>query len=206
MADGGADARGAMALLALSHTRAEHALYELLLAESVRAPDGFVGFSLRRLLELTGFNSYSTLRRARRGLVEKLSIDCEKSAGADGGDGAVGGAESPTRLRYRAYPPAQVFARRLDGGREPYPKEHRGHAAQSSFSGAMQRAVSSYNLSRREAQVALCCAEGLANSEIGARLFITEQTVKFHLRHVFAKFRVRRRTQLVAMLLAQPDV
>jgi DNA-binding CsgD family transcriptional regulator len=192
-----------MALLALSHTRAEHALYKLLLAESERSATEFVGLSLRRLLELTGFNSYSTLRRARHGLVQKLSIDCEKSV--PGGGDCNDATPSPTHLRYRPYRPAEVFARRLSGGREPYPKEHRGHASQSGFSGAMERVAGGYNLSRREAQVALCCAEGLTNCEIGECLFITEQTVKFHLRHVFAKFGVRRRAQLIALLLAQPD-
>ena len=58
------------------------------------------------------------------------------------------------------------------------------------------------NLSRREAQVALACAEGMTNSEIGRRLSIGEQTVKFHLRNIFAKFGVRRRTELISRLLA----
>jgi len=47
----------------------------------------------------------------------------------------------------------------------------------------------------------LCCAEGLTNAEIGARLLITEQTVKFHLRNIFVKFGVKRRAELISRLL-----
>ncbi len=66
---------------------------------------------------------------------------------------------------------------------------------------ALRKVVENRNLSRREAQVALCCAEGLTNAEIGSRLQVTEQTVKFHLRHVFIKFGVRRRAELISRLL-----
>jgi DNA-binding CsgD family transcriptional regulator len=65
----------------------------------------------------------------------------------------------------------------------------------------LQRVVEDKNLSRREAQVALCCAEGLTNAEIGARLLVTEQTVKFHLRNIFVKFGVKRRAELISRLL-----
>jgi DNA-binding CsgD family transcriptional regulator len=65
--------------------------------------------------------------------------------------------------------------------------------------------VNGYNLSRREAQVALCCAEGLTNAEIGARLFVTEQTVKFHMRHLFVKFGVKRRGELISRLLRHEE-
>jgi DNA-binding CsgD family transcriptional regulator len=57
------------------------------------------------------------------------------------------------------------------------------------------------SLSRREAQVALCCVEGLTNAEIGLRLLVTEQTVKFHLRNIFVKFGVKRRGELIFRLL-----
>ena len=37
--------------------------------------------------------------------------------------------------------------------------------------------------------------------EIGLRLMVSEQTVKFHLRHIFIKFGVRRRAELISRLL-----
>ncbi|MFL6210403.1 MAG: helix-turn-helix transcriptional regulator [Pyrinomonadaceae bacterium] len=184
------------ALLALSHTPGEQRLYETLIAAAAGVGAQGGSFSLSRLLALTGLNSYSTLRRARTGLVEKLSIDCKgNSAGEDGQEqqGSV----------YIVYGPEEIFRRRRQAGLELYPKEYQSHADHMGFSPALARVANGHNLSRREAQVALCCAEGLTNAEIGAKLFITEQTVKFHLRHVFIKFGVRRRGELISRLLRQ---
>src|SRR5437764_14616857 len=77
--------QGAMALLALSHTPVEQMLYEALLAATEGATVCVTSFSLRRLLELTGLGSYSTIRRARTGLVSKLSIEGKHAAGENGG-------------------------------------------------------------------------------------------------------------------------
>lgn len=193
----------AMALLALSHTPAEHRLYETLLAEAARAPVGEEpSLDSRRLLALAGLNSYSTLRRARAGLIAKLSIECHRDGGDRAGDA---NAQAQADSLYQVYQPSEVFARRRAAGLEPFPKEYRQHAAHAGFAGAIERVAGGYNLSRREAQVALCCAEGLTNCEIGAKLFITEQTVKFHLRHIFVKFGVRRRTELVSRLLCTSE-
>lgn len=49
--------------------------------------------------------------------------------------------------------------------------------------------------SRRENEVLACIAEGLSNSEIADRLFISEPTVKTHLTHIFQKLGVTKRTQ-----------
>jgi DNA-binding CsgD family transcriptional regulator len=188
---------GTMALLALSHTPAEQALYRQLLA-SAGGEAGSVGFSLRRLLELTCVGSYSTLRRARAGLVAKLSIECERAGAGEAG-------EEHSKSLYRVYPPEEVFERRRCAGLEPYPREYRSHAVSSAFTPALARVADGYSLSRREAQVALCCAEGLTNAEIGQKLFITEQTVKFHMRHLFVKLGVRRRGELISRLLRSDD-
>ena len=182
-----------MALLALSHTPVEHKLYEAMLVETAAARTRVGTFSVRRLMTLTGLNSYSTIRRARTVLLSKLSIDCQKVAGE-------GSLQQPSSV-YLVYRPEEIFARRRQAGLEPYPQEYRGPANRTGFSVAIERVVKSHSLSRREAQVALCCAEGLSNLEIGAKLFISEQTVKFHLRHVFVKFGVKRRGELISRLL-----
>lgn len=52
-------------------------------------------------------------------------------------------------------------------------------------------------LSSREQEVLLLVAEGLSNSEIGERLFISLHTVKTHLKHLMKKLDVRSRTQAV---------
>ena len=57
--------------------------------------------------------------------------------------------------------------------------------------------MSSESLTGREIDVLELLARGLSNKEIGARLFITETTVKSHLRAVFAKLNVLSRTEAV---------
>ena len=56
-------------------------------------------------------------------------------------------------------------------------------------------------LSGREAEVVTALLRGLRNAEIARELFITEWTVKDHLKHVFAKLGVRSRGGLLKTLL-----
>jgi DNA-binding NarL/FixJ family response regulator len=50
-------------------------------------------------------------------------------------------------------------------------------------------------LTEREAAVLEAVAGGLSNREIGARLWISEQTVKFHLRNIYRKLGLSSRTE-----------
>jgi DNA-binding NarL/FixJ family response regulator len=56
-------------------------------------------------------------------------------------------------------------------------------------------------LSRRELEILALVATGQRNAEIGKKLFISLQTVKIHLNHVFDKLNVKNRTQ-AALLFA----
>lgn len=49
-------------------------------------------------------------------------------------------------------------------------------------------------LTRRETQILTRVADGLSNGEIARELWLTEQTIKFHLSNIFKKLGVRNRT------------
>jgi DNA-binding NarL/FixJ family response regulator len=181
-----------MALLALSHTPLEDQLYRAMLAEVAGRENSSGAFSIRGLTELTGIHSPSTIRRTLSGLLDKQSIQRTRNER---------GAAEAEGFTYRIFRPEEIFQRRIEAGLPPYPKEIEAYERNAGFKEAIQRVVSKSNLSRREAQVALACAEGLTNPEIGRRLFICEQTVKFHLRNIFVKFGVRRRTELISRLM-----
>jgi DNA-binding NarL/FixJ family response regulator len=51
----------------------------------------------------------------------------------------------------------------------------------------------------REIEVLQLISDGLANREIGVRLFLSEETVKSHVRHLLAKLQARSRAHAVAV-------
>ena len=61
------------------------------------------------------------------------------------------------------------------------------------------RQETSAKLSARETAVLTLMASGWSNGEVGARLLISEETVKTHVRHVLAKLRARNRAHAVAL-------
>ena len=185
-----------MALVALSHTPVERRLYAAMLAAMNKRTDQSETardvFTVRALMELTGIVSLSTIRRGVEGLAAKFSVDREVKSNGNG-------ARDHTAA-YRVFTPEEVIARREERGIKSYAKGMES-AGNRSYERVIQRVVDNKNLSRREAQVALCCVEGLTNAEIGLRLLVSEQTVKFHLRHIFIKFGVKRRAELISRLL-----
>jgi DNA-binding NarL/FixJ family response regulator len=54
-------------------------------------------------------------------------------------------------------------------------------------------------LTQREIEVFRCVAEGNRNREIAERLFISEETVKIHIKHVMEKLGATHRTQALAI-------
>ena len=56
-------------------------------------------------------------------------------------------------------------------------------------------------MTEREREVVRRMAQGRSNQEIGADLFITEGTVKFHVNHILNKLGVNDRTQAVIVAL-----
>ena len=55
-------------------------------------------------------------------------------------------------------------------------------------------------LTEREQEVAALAAKGYRNHEIAKELFISENTVKHHLKIIFQKMNIDRRSKLVEML------
>jgi len=185
----------ALARIALSHTPVEHRLYSAMLSAPVEAPNE-VTFTARGLMTMTGIGSLSTIRRGLEGLLVKLSIERHAKEKRDG--------KREQGSSYRAYRPAEIIARRKQiGGTSlsEYGLANQDGIGHRAFDRAIARVADNGTLSRREAQVALCCVEGFTNAEIGKRLGVSEQTVKFHLRHIFVKFGVKRRAELISKLL-----
>ena len=187
----GENSEQAKSLVALSHTPVEQLLYSAMLSGRKENT-----FTARSLMALTGIGSLSTVRRGLEGLLIKLSISR---------NGRVNGSGKRDHAHaYRAYSPSEVIARRKEvggTGLSVYVSVHHQGNGNGAFSKAIAKVAENPMLSRREAQVALCCVEGLTNAEIGKRLDVREQTVKFHLRHVYVKFGVKRRAELISKLL-----
>jgi DNA-binding NarL/FixJ family response regulator len=58
-----------------------------------------------------------------------------------------------------------------------------------------QRAARAWRLTPRELDVLRAAAEGHSNAQIGRQLWVTEQTVKFHLSNIYRKMGVSNRTE-----------
>ena len=56
-----------------------------------------------------------------------------------------------------------------------------------------------HGLTEREREIAILAADGLRNSEIAQKMFISESTVRAHLRSIYAKLDIDRRAKLAAL-------
>lgn len=185
----------AVSKLWLNHTQVEHQLYEVMLEEVTAAKTRVCAFSLRQLMILTKLPNYSAIRRGLNGLVSKHSIERYKVVS----DGSL----RHQVTVYFVFTPEEILERSAAEGVHSIFGDERCASGNTAVGQAMGRIAERKDLSRREAEVALCCVEGLTNMEIGKKLYISEQTVKFHLRHIFVKYGVKRRTELISQLLSQ---
>lgn len=69
--------------------------------------------------------------------------------------------------------------------------------------GPAEPATADAGLSRREREVLACIAYGASNRAIAAKLSISHETVKTHIRHVFAKLGVRNRVEAALVFLGK---
>lgn len=179
----------ALALLALDHTKLEHQLYEIMLYETKFSNTKIGDFSIRYLMKKSKVSSYSRVSRARQGLLTKLSIEAQTLVN-----------ESRPAIIYTIYRPQEILERRSTAINSSPEKKRGDELADANLLKVIEKIMEKTSLSRREAQVSLHCAQGKTNAEIGAKLFIHKETVKFHLHNIFIKFGIRRRTELVAHL------
>ena len=72
--------------------------------------------------------------------------------------------------------------------------------------------AASHDLTRRELEILCLVAEGHSNSQLARMLWVTEQTVKFHLSNIYRKLSVANRTeasrwaQLNGLLVNRPSI
>ena len=76
--------------------------------------------------------------------------------------------------------------------------------ARQELTGAATRPLAG-GLTPAERRVADLIAQGRSNREVARAMFVTENTVQTHVRHIFQKLGVRSRTELAARLLAAPS-
>ena len=56
-------------------------------------------------------------------------------------------------------------------------------------------------LTPRERQILQLLADGMSNAEVAAKLYISQETVKSHVRHILAKLEADTRTHAVAIAI-----
>ena len=62
---------------------------------------------------------------------------------------------------------------------------------------------SSDMLTQREREILQLLADGMSNADVAAKLFISQETVKSHVRHILTKLEADTRTQAVAIALRE---
>jgi DNA-binding NarL/FixJ family response regulator len=92
----------------------------------------------------------------------------------------------------KAMPPKQMLEtiRQVNSGKKCFSPQ---------IAAGLAEHMSDETLSEREVDVLRHVAEGNRNRDIGQRLFISEQTVKVHLKHIMGKLGAIDRTQAVAI-------
>jgi DNA-binding NarL/FixJ family response regulator len=58
-------------------------------------------------------------------------------------------------------------------------------------------------LTAREREILQLLADGMSNADVAKKLFISQETVKSHVRHILAKLEADTRTQAVAIALRE---
>jgi DNA-binding NarL/FixJ family response regulator len=92
----------------------------------------------------------------------------------------------------KSMPPGEMVEtiRQVHAGRKRIPSEVAAHLAEH---------MSDEELTAREVEVLLRVASGNRNRDIGELLFISEETVKVHIKHIMEKLGAKDRTQAISI-------
>jgi DNA-binding NarL/FixJ family response regulator len=92
----------------------------------------------------------------------------------------------------KSMPPKELLEviRQVHAGKKKIPPEIAAHIAEH---------ISDESLTEREVEVLREIAGGNRNRDIAEKLFITEETVKVHIKHIMEKLAANDRTQAVAI-------
>jgi DNA-binding NarL/FixJ family response regulator len=105
-----------------------------------------------------------------------------------------------TRIALEHVVAATAYEMLVAIGMEAFAERARGEL-QASGEKVRKRTVETRDdLTAQERQIAQLARDGLSNSEIGARLFLSPRTVEWHLHNVFAKLGIRSRRELSSAL------
>jgi DNA-binding NarL/FixJ family response regulator len=120
-------------------------------------------------------------------------------------------------LIFTAYSERSLLARGLDSGAKGYILKEAPHdtliraiekvaAGESFIDPALMPSFLSGRdreemLTPREREILQLLADGMSNADVAQRLFISQETVKSHVRHILAKLEADTRTQAVAIAL-----
>jgi DNA-binding CsgD family transcriptional regulator len=179
-----------LALLALTHSVTEHRLYLAMLRETSALNSRVAMANMNRLASLAGLCSFNTVRHSIAGLINKLSIERQQVVG-----------DGNRRFVYLVFKPAEIFARRRAARHTLFHQDLISYLHNPTARLTIKRITENFKFTRREAHVALLCTEGLSNAQIAEKLCVSEQTIKFHLKHIFVKCGVKRRAELISRLL-----
>ena len=119
-------------------------------------------------------------------------------------------------LIFTAYSERSLLSRGLDSGAKGYILKEAPHdtllraitkvaAGETYVDPALMPAFFSKDrddmLTGREREILQLLADGMSNADVAARLFISQETVKSHVRHILAKLEADTRTHAVAIAL-----
>jgi DNA-binding NarL/FixJ family response regulator len=140
-----------------------------------------------RLPDMSGIDSMVTIRsefpEARVVIVTSSEGDVEMQRALEGG--ARG-------YMLKSMPPAELLdaIRKVHAGKKAIPPEIAAHLANH---------LSDEVLTAREVEILQQVAEGNRNRDIAERLFISEGTVKVHIKHIMEKLGANDRTQAITI-------